>query len=66
MYNGLLVTNLSDHRFNSTFNINLQEDSQLTDSRPGTSSGISHVDPLSLDLEDLYVKYKVSILFLIC
>ena len=30
-----------------------------TESRPGTSQTTNHVDPLALDVEDLYVKYKV-------
>ena len=36
-----------------------QEDSGLTESRPGTAQTVVHVDPLAVDIEDLYVKYKV-------
>ena len=36
-----------------------QEDSGLTESRPGTAQAVAHVDPLAIDIEDLYVKYKV-------
>lgn len=36
-----------------------QEESGLTESRPGTAQTVTHVDPLALDIEDLYVKYKV-------
>lgn len=36
-----------------------QEDFVVTESRPGTSQTIPHYDPLALDNEDLYVKYKV-------
>ena len=38
----------------------LQEDSALTESRPGTAQTVVHVDPLAVDIEDLYVKYKVT------
>ena len=30
------------------------------DARPTTTEKLAHYDPLALDLEDLYVKYKVS------
>ena len=38
-----------------------QEDSGLTESRPGTAQTVIHVDPLAVDIEDLYVKYKVRL-----
>ena len=44
------------------YSVLLQEDSALTDSRPGTAHAVGHVDPLAVDIEDLYVKYKVYFL----
>ncbi|WAR19252.1 PRS6B-like protein [Mya arenaria] len=35
-----------------------KEDSGLTESRPGTAPNTAHIDPLGVDIEDLYVKYK--------
>ena len=38
----------------------LQEDTSVSESRPSTTAqGGGGADPLSLDVEDLYVKYKV-------
>lgn len=34
----------------------------VSESRPGTAHTTNHVDPLALDVEDLYVKYKVTYL----
>ncbi len=38
----------------------LQQEPGIPDSRPSTTSNPHGYDPLALDLEDLYVKYKVG------
>ena len=39
----------------------MQDDSNLSDSRPGTSMAGGSGDPMNPDVEDLYVKYKVNL-----
>ena len=38
-----------------------QDDSQQAETRPGTAQAIGYYDPLDLDAEDLFVKYKVKV-----
>jgi len=43
--------------------IYVKDEAGVTESpRPNSSQPISHYDPLDLDAEDLFVKYKVTIL----
>lgn len=37
-----------------------QEDTQVSESRPTTAPTPGPLDPLALEVEDLYAKYKVS------
>ena len=48
--------------YSGTFSF--QEDSSFTESRPGTAHTATQLDPLDVDVEDLYVKYKVYCLIL--
>ena len=45
----------------------MQEDTTLTESRPSTAvqTGVGG-DPLSLDVDDLYVKFKVRTKIIFC
>ena len=37
----------------------LQEETFVSDSRPSTGQVTSHMDPLALEVDDLYIKFKV-------
>ena len=37
----------------------MKDDSAVSETRPNSSQPVGHYDPLDLDTEDLFVKYKV-------